>query len=79
METMKKTMNYIRLHVHFSICRSVEAVSYTHLSNKDEGKLQSHTIELFAYDGIDVNKSNVDFAILTHHKIYFNLLLGLRY
>ena len=24
METMKKTMNYIRLHVHFSICRSVE-------------------------------------------------------
>ena len=23
------------------------------MSNKDEGKLQSHTIELFAYDGID--------------------------
>lgn len=41
------------------------------MSNKDEGKLQSHTIELFAYDGIDVNKSNVDFAILTHHKNIF--------
>lgn len=41
------------------------------MSNKDEGKLQSHTIELFAYDDIDVNKSNVDFAILTHHKNIF--------
>ena len=41
------------------------------MSNKDEGKLQSHTIELFAYDGVDVNKSNVDFAILTHHKNIF--------
>lgn len=42
-----------------------------YMSNKDEGKLQSHTIELFAYDDIDVNKSNVDFAILTHHKNIF--------
>ena len=41
------------------------------MSNRDEGKLQSHTIELFAYDDIDVNKSNVDFAILTHHKNIF--------
>lgn len=41
------------------------------MSNKDEGKLQSHAIELFAYDDIDVNKSNVDFAILTHHKNIF--------
>lgn len=41
------------------------------MSNKDERELQSHTIELFAYDDIDVNKSNVDFAILTHHKNIF--------
>ncbi len=41
------------------------------MSNKDEGKLQSHTIKLFAYYGIDVDKSNVDFAILTHHKNIF--------
>ena len=46
------------------------------MSNKDEGKLQSHTIELFAYDGIDVNKSNVDFAILTHHKNIFQPAIG---
>lgn len=38
--------------------------------------LQSHTIELFAYDGIDVNKSNVDFAILTHHKNIFQPAIG---
>lgn len=42
-----------------------------YMSNKDDGKLQSHIIELFAYDDIDVNKSNVDFAILTHHKNIF--------
>lgn len=41
------------------------------MSNGNEGKLQSHTAELFAYDDIDVNKSNVDFAILTHHKNIF--------
>ena len=46
------------------------------MSNKDEGKLQSHTIEFFAYDGIDVNKSNVDFAILTHHKNIFQPAIG---
>ena len=41
------------------------------MSNGNEGKLQSHTAELFVYDDIDVNKSNVDFAILTHHKNIF--------
>lgn len=41
------------------------------MSNKDEGKLQSYTVELFAYGDIDVNKSNVDFAVLTHHKNIF--------
>lgn len=41
------------------------------MTNKDEEKIQLHTVELFAYDDIDVNKSNVDFAILTHHKNIF--------
>lgn len=50
---------------------------YKEASKKDmsigeEKKLESHTIELFAYDGIDVNKSNVEFAILTHHKNIFH-------
>ena len=48
---------------------------YKEASKKDmsigeEKKLESHTIELFAYDGIDVNKSNVEFAILTHKNIF---------
>lgn len=41
------------------------------MSKGNEVRLQSHTAELFVYDDIDVNKSNVDFAILTHHKNIF--------
>lgn len=41
------------------------------LSNKDEGKIQADIIKLFAYSDVDVDKSNIDFAILTHHKNIF--------
>lgn len=41
------------------------------LSNKEEEKIQTHIIKLFAYSGIDIEKSNIDFAILTHHKNIF--------
>lgn len=41
------------------------------LSNKEEEKIQTHIIKLFAYSGIDIDKSNIDFAILTHHKNIF--------
>jgi hypothetical protein len=50
--------------------------STNNMSNGEEKKLESHTIELFAYDGIDVNKSNVEFAILTHHKNIFQPAIG---
>ena len=41
------------------------------LSNKEEEKISKQIINLFAYSNIDVAKSNVDFAILTHHKNIF--------
>lgn len=47
------------------------AASGKEITNREESRLQLHTAELFAYGDIDVNKSNMDFAILTHHKNVF--------
>lgn len=46
------------------------------ISNGKIEKIQTATTNLFAYHDVDVEKANIDFAILTHHKNIFQPIIG---